>query len=95
MVKGYEFEKDRFVLFSPDELKALEESSSPVIEIVAFIPEKSVDPLFYDKAYMLAPDKRGGKPYTLLLEAMKQSGRCALAKLGLEGQAARGAGACG
>jgi DNA end-binding protein Ku len=80
MVKGYEFEKDRFVLFSADELKALEESSSPVIEIVAFIPEKSVDPLYYDKAYMLAPDKRGGKPYTLLLEAMKQSGRCALAK---------------
>ncbi len=80
MIKGYEFEKDRFVLFSTDELKALEESSSPVIEIVAFIPEKSVDPLFYDKAYMLAPDKRGGKPYTLLLEAMKQSGRCALAR---------------
>jgi DNA end-binding protein Ku len=80
MVKGYEFEKDRFVLFSADELKALEESSSPVVEIVAFIPEKSVDPLYYDKAYMLAPDKRGGKPYALLFEAMKQSGRCALAK---------------
>ncbi len=80
MVKGYEFEKDRFVLFSADELKALEESSSPVIEIVAFIPEKSVDPLYYDKAYLLSPDKRGGKPYALLLEAMKQSGRCALAK---------------
>ncbi len=80
MVKGYEFEKDRFVLFSPDELKALEESSSPSIEIMSFIPEKSVDPLFYDKAYLLAPDKRGGKPYALLAEAMRQSGRCALAK---------------
>lgn len=80
MVKGYEFEKDRFVLFSPEELKALEESSSPSIEIMSFIPEKSVDPLFYDKAYLLAPDKRGGKPYALLTEAMRQSGRCALAK---------------
>ena len=80
MVKGYEFEKDRFVLFSPDELKALEEASSPAIEIMAFIPEKSVDPLFYDKAYLIAPDKRGGKPYALLAEAMRQSGRCALAK---------------
>jgi DNA end-binding protein Ku len=80
MVKGYEFEKDRFVLFSPDELKALEESSSPTIEIMAFIPEKSVDPLYYDKAYLLAPDKRGGKPYALLAEAMRESGRCALAK---------------
>jgi DNA end-binding protein Ku len=80
MVKGYEFEKDRFVLFTPEELKALEESSSPAIEIMSFIPAKSVDPLFYDKAYLLAPDKRGGKPYALLAEAMRQSGRCALAK---------------
>jgi len=80
MVKGYEFEKDHFVLFSPDELKKLEEGSSHVIEIVAFIPEKSVDPLFYDKAYLLAPDKRGGKPYALLMEAMRKSGKCALAK---------------
>jgi len=80
MVKGYEFEKDRFVLFTPDELKALEEASSPTIEIMSFIPEKSVDPLYYDKAYLIAPDKRGGKPYALLAEAMRQSGRCALAK---------------
>ena len=80
MIKGYEFEKDRFVLFTADELKALEEASSPAIEIMAFIPEKSVDPLFYDKAYLIAPDKRGGKPYALLAEAMRKSGRCALAK---------------
>lgn len=80
MVKGYEFEKDRFVLFTPDELKALEEGSSHSIDIVSFIPEKAVDPIFYDKAYFLAPDKRGGKPYALLMEAMKKSGRCALAK---------------
>jgi DNA end-binding protein Ku len=80
MVKGYEFEKDHFVLFTPDELKKLEEGSSHVIEIVAFIPEKSVDPLYYDKAYLLAPDKRGGKPYALLMEAMRKSGKCALAK---------------
>jgi DNA end-binding protein Ku len=80
MVKGYEFEKDRFVIFQPDELKALQESPSHTIDIVAFIPEKAVDPIFYDKAYFLAPDKRGAKPYNLLMEAMRQSGRCALAK---------------
>ena len=80
MVKGYEFEKDRFVIFQPDELKALQESPSHTIDIVAFIPEKAVDPIFYDKAYFLAPDKRGAKPYNLLLEAMRQSGRCALAR---------------
>lgn len=80
MVKGYEFEKDHFVLFSPEELKALEESSNPIIDIVAFIPEKAVNPIYYDKAYLLAPDKRGEKPYALLVEAMLKSGRCALAK---------------
>jgi len=80
MIKGYEFEKDRFVLFEPEELKALQESPSHSIEIVAFIPEKAIDPIFYDKAYFLAPDKRGGKPYSLLLQAMRESGRCALAK---------------
>ena len=80
MVKGYEVEKDKFVLFSAEELKKLEEGSSHVIEIVAFVPEKSVDPRFYDKAYMLAPDKRGGKPYALLMEAMRSSGKSALAK---------------
>jgi DNA end-binding protein Ku len=73
MVKGYEFEKDRFVLFTPDELKALEEGSSHIVEITAFIPQTAVDPI-------LAPDKRGGKPYALLSEAMRKSGRCALAK---------------
>lgn len=80
MVKGYEVEKDRFVIFSAEELKKLEEGSSHVVEIVAFVPEKSVDPLFYDKAYLLAPDKRGGKPYALLAEAMRSSGKSALAK---------------
>jgi len=84
--KGYEFDKDRYVLFSPDELKALEESASHVVEIVAFIPEKTVDPLFYDKAYFVAPDKRGGKPYNLLKEAMLKSGRCALAKWASKGK---------
>jgi DNA end-binding protein Ku len=80
IVKGYEFEKDKFVLFAPEELKALDESASHVIEIVSFVPEKSVDPIYYDKAYFLAPDKRGGKPYALLMAAMRKSARCALAR---------------
>jgi len=80
MVKGYEFEKDQYVIFTPDELKALEEGSRNTIDIVSFIPLASVDPIYYDKAYFLAPDKRGGKPYALLAAAMRQSGRCALAK---------------
>jgi DNA end-binding protein Ku len=80
MVKGYEFEKDRYVIFRPEELKALEEGGSHLIDIVAFIPSDAVDPIYYDKPYYLAPDKRGGKPYNLLKKAMLESGRCALAK---------------
>lgn len=80
MVKGYEIEDNQFVLFTPEELKQLEEGSSHVIQIVSFVPLASIDPLYYDKSYLLAPDKRGDKPYALLAEALRQSGRCALAK---------------
>jgi DNA end-binding protein Ku len=86
LVKGYEFEKDRFVIFSSDELKALQESPSHTVDIVAFIPEKAVDPIYFDKAYFLAPDKRGAKPYQLLLAAMRKSGRCALATWAWKGK---------
>lgn len=86
MIKGYEFDKDQYVLFTPEELKALEDSASHEVEIIAFIPNDTVDPLYYDKAYFLAPDKRGGKPYNLLMAAMRESGRCALAKWAWKGK---------
>ena len=84
--KGYEFEKDRYVMFAPGELKALEEPTSSSIDIVSFIPASAVDPIYYDKAYYLAPDKRGAKPYGLLIEAMRESGRCALARWAWRGK---------
>ena len=86
MVKGYEFDKDRYVTFTPDELKALDQPPTHVVEIVAFVPLTAVDPIYYDKAYLLAPDKRGGKPYALLAEAMRKSGRCALAQWATKGK---------
>jgi len=86
MVKGYEFEKDRYVMFAPAELKALEEPARTTIDIVSFIPTAAVDPIYYDKAYYLAPDKRGAKPYRLLMEAMRESGRCALARWAWKGK---------
>lgn len=86
MVKGYEFEKDRYVMFAPAELKALEDASRHTIDIVSFIPLAAVDPIYYDKAYYLAPDKRGAKPYRLLMEAMRESGRCALATWAWKGK---------
>ena len=86
MQKGYEFEKDRYVMFAPAELKALEEPTNSSIDIVSFIPSSAVDPIYYDKAYYLAPDKRGAKPYGLLIEAMRESGRCALARWAWRGK---------
>jgi len=86
MIKGYEFDKDRYVTFTPPELKALEESARHTIDIISFIPLASVDPIYYDKAYYLAPDKRGAKPYHLLMQAMVESGRCALARWAWKGK---------
>jgi DNA end-binding protein Ku len=86
LVKGYEFDKDQYVMFAPAELKALEEGSRHTIDIVSFIPVSAIDPIYYDKAYFLAPDKRGAKPYRLLMQAMRESGRCALAKWAWKGK---------
>jgi DNA end-binding protein Ku len=86
MAKGYEFAKDQYVLFSPEELKALEEVGTHMAEITEFVPIASVDPVYYDKAYYLAPDKGGAKPYALLARAMKESGRCALGRWAARGK---------
>jgi DNA end-binding protein Ku len=86
MVKGYEFDKDRYVMFEPSELKALEETARHTVDIVSFVPLEAVDPIYYDKAYYLTPDKRGAKPYRLLQEAMRESGRCALARWAWKGK---------
>ena len=86
MVKGYEFEKDRFVTFTKEELKALEEASSGAVEITEFVPVDSIDPVFYEKAYYLGPDKGGAKPYRLLAEAMRASGRSAIGRWAARGK---------
>jgi len=86
MNKGYEFEKDRYVTFTKEELVAFEESPSHIVEILAFMPEKEVDPIYFDKAYFIAPDKRGAKPYSLLRKALEQSHRCALASWSYKGK---------
>nr|WP_301542493.1 Ku protein [Cupriavidus basilensis] len=80
MVKGYEFETDHYAVFEPDELKALEDEAKHTIDIVSFMPAGAVNPIYFDKTYYLGPDKRGGKPYNLLAEAMRKTGTCALAQ---------------
>ena len=78
MVNGYEFAKDQYVVFTPEELKALEEAGTHAADIAEFVPIESVDPIFFDKAYYLAPDKGGAKPYALLAKALRESERCAI-----------------
>jgi DNA end-binding protein Ku len=86
MIKGYEFEKDHFVTFTKEELKALEEASSGAVEITEFVPADSIDPVYYEKAYYLGPDKGGAKPYRLLAEAMRDSGRSAIGRWAARGK---------
>jgi len=78
MVKGFEFAKDQYVTFTPEELKELEEKGTQMIEISEFVPAESIDPIYYDKAYFLGPDKGGAKPYALLAESMRQTGKTAV-----------------
>jgi DNA end-binding protein Ku len=86
MVKGYEFAKDQYVTFTPEELKALEETGTHSADITEFVPVESIDPVFFDKAYYLAPDKGGAKPYALLARALSESGRCALGRWAARGK---------
>jgi len=78
IVKGYEFAKDQYVQFSAEEIKALDEAGSDTIDIVEFVPLISVDPLYFDRSYFLAPGKGGARPYALLSAALRETRRCAI-----------------
>jgi DNA end-binding protein Ku len=86
MAKGYEFSKDQYVMFSPEELKTLEEAGTHTADIAEFVPLDSVDPVYFDKAYYLAPDKGGAKPYALLARALRDTKRCALGRWAARGK---------
>jgi DNA end-binding protein Ku len=80
MTKGYEFSKDQFVIFSAEELKELEDTTTHSIDISQFVPLETVDPVYFAGTYYLAPDKGGSKPYSLLVAALKKSKQCALGR---------------
>ncbi len=84
--KGYEFAKDQYVLFTDEELKALEEQSTQTVDVTEFVPLSSIDPVYFDKAYYLGPDKGGSKAYWLFAEVLRQTGRVALAKYAARGK---------
>jgi DNA end-binding protein Ku len=80
MSKGYEFAKDQYVTFSPQELKQLEDATTHSIDIQQFVPLETVDPVYFADTYYLAPDKGGAKPYSLLSKALENSKQCAIGR---------------
>lgn len=84
--RGYQFAKDQYVTFTPEELKALEAEASRAIEITEFVPLEAVERAYIDKVYYLGPDKGGEKAYRLLGAAMKATGWAALAKYAARGK---------
>jgi DNA end-binding protein Ku len=86
LVKGYEFSKDQYVRLSEDEIKALEDEGTKMIDIEEFVPLEQVDPIYFEKAYYLGPDKGGEKAYRLLSDAMGTTSRVALAKFVMRGK---------
>jgi DNA end-binding protein Ku len=85
-VKGYEFAKDRYVTFTAEEIKALDEIASQAIDITEFVPAAEVDPVYFDKAYYLGPDKGGARAYRLLAEALSRAGKAALGRYAARGK---------
>ena len=83
VVKGFEYEPGKFVIISDEEIDNLPIKSARYIQIVDFIKINEVDPIFYEKTYYLAPEKGGEKPYLILRNAMRDTGRVAVAKVAL------------
>jgi DNA end-binding protein Ku len=81
IVKGYELSPDRYVIVEPDELDALDPKKTKTIDIEDFVSLDEIDPIFYDHPYYLAPAPGGAKPYRLLLDAMRETGKVAIARV--------------
>lgn len=81
IVKGYEYDKDQYVLFTEEELDNIEPDSSRTMEIVEFVKLAEVDPLYFDSSYYVTPEPEGRKAYHLLQKALEESGYSAIAKL--------------
>jgi DNA end-binding protein Ku len=85
-VRGYEIAKDKYVIFTDEELKALDEKATNGIEIKEFVPEDSVDPVYFERTYYLGADKGGEKAYALLADAMQDAGQAGLAQYAARGK---------
>src|SRR5215475_3204661 len=83
IVKGYEYEKDKYVVIDDEEIKKVAPKTAKTMEILEFVKADEVDPIYLESSYYMAPEEAGEKPYALLFEAMRQSGFCALAKIAM------------
>jgi DNA end-binding protein Ku len=83
IVKGYEFEKGNYVVFTEEEMDAIPADSIKAIDVVAFVPLEEIDPVYFQKPYYVAPEPSGVKAYKLLEKAMNESGRIGIAKITL------------
>ena len=85
-VKGYEFAKNQYAVFSPEEIKALDQKATDTIDIAEFVPLAAVDRIYLEKAYYVGPDKGGHRAYRLLAEALRETGRAALGQYASRGR---------
>lgn len=83
IVKGYEYRKGEYVVIEPEEIKKIEPKTAKAMEILEFVKQEEIDPVYFESSYYLAPDEAGKKPYTLLSRAMEDSGFVAIAKLAM------------
>src|SRR5882672_10255833 len=83
LVKGYEYEKDRYVVIEDEDIKKMAPSTAKVMEILEFVKSTEVDPVYYESSYYIAPDDAGEKPYALLFNTLKQTGYVGVAKIAM------------
>src|ERR1041385_304482 len=83
LVKGYEYEKDKYVVIDDEDIKKVAPKTAKTMEVLEFVKSADVDPIYMESSYYMAPDDAGEKPYALLFEGLKQTGYCALAKIAM------------
>jgi DNA end-binding protein Ku len=83
LVKGYEVEKDRYVIVGDEDIKNVAPASSDSMEILEFVKAEGIDPIYFDASYFMVPEEAGKKAYHLLFETMRKSGFSAIAKIAM------------
>ncbi len=83
IVKGYEYEKDRYVVIEDEDIKKMAPSTAKVMEILEFVKSAEVDPIYFESSFYMAPDEAGQKPYALLYDTLKRTGYVGVAKIAM------------